>query len=53
MSDPTRPDAPQLVEVTCPGCGETTTFSPRVSEDRIICPVCAGLEPTACCEDCE
>ena len=45
---------PDLVVIVCAGCGQGTTFSADEPEDRLICPVCAGMVPLdGCCEDCE
>ena len=46
--------APEWVELVCPSCGRTSTFSPNEPEDRRVCLFCTGQVPDAgCCADCE
>lgn len=40
---------PDLVEITCAGCGRTTTFSPAEPEERRVCPFCTGQVPEQAC----
>lgn len=40
---------PDLVELTCAGCGRTTTFSPSEPEERRVCPFCTGQVPEVVC----
>ena len=42
-----------LVEVVCPACERTTTYSTDEPAERRVCPFCTGQMPDACCEDCE